>query len=143
MVFDLLKLEQYLKSYELFQFKSFSVFTVRAGPQVGPGRVQAGMEAKEAGLIAGPYRGQAGVAPEAAGLVAGPGRALGRASIGTSRPAGRLRPMPRPGCAGTCGDGDGRRRRRATARARGGAEGDAVPRELEWRGGRVAGRQST
>ena len=57
MVFDLLKLEQYLKSYELFQFKSFSVFTVRAGPQVGPGRFQAGMEAEEAGLRAGPDRG--------------------------------------------------------------------------------------
>ena len=86
-----------------FNLTHFSVFTVRAGPQVGPGRFQAGMEAEEAGLRAGPDRGHAGAAPEAAGLVAGPGRALGRASIGTSRPAGRLRPTPRPGRAGACG----------------------------------------
>ena len=79
MVFDLLKLEQHLKSYELFQFKTLSVFTVWAGPQVGPGRFQAGMEAEEAGLRAGPDRGQAGAAPEAAGLVAGPSRGEGRA----------------------------------------------------------------
>ena len=79
MVFHLLKLEQYLKSYELFQFKSFSVFTVRAGPQVGPGRFQAGMEAEEAGLRAGPNRG------------AGRGQARG------NRPHGRPRPGVRPG----------------------------------------------
>ena len=40
---------------------------------------------------------QAGTVAEAAGLRAGPYRALGRASNGTSRPAGRLRPTPRPG----------------------------------------------
>ena len=67
-----------------FQFKSFSVFTVRAGPQVGPGRFQAGMEAEEAGLRAGPDRGQAGARPEQAGLVASPGRGEGRASTHTS-----------------------------------------------------------
>ena len=62
--------------------------------------LQAGSVAEKAGLRAGPVRSQAGPKPEGAGLVAGPGRALGRASLGTSRPAGRLRPTPRPGRAG-------------------------------------------
>ena len=67
--------------------------------------MQAGRVAEAAGLRSGPDRGQAGPKPEAAGLVAGPGRALGRASFGTGRPAGRLRPTPRPG------RGERRRRR--------------------------------
>ena len=56
----------------------FSVFTVRAGPQVGPDR------------------GQAGGGPETTGLVAGPGRALGRATARVNRPQGRPRPGARP-----------------------------------------------
>ena len=78
MVFDLLKLEQYLKSYELFQFKTISVFTVRAGPQVGPDRFT--------GRVSG-RKGRPQSRPKP-----GPDRAVTRGS----RPHGRPRPGVRP-----------------------------------------------
>ena len=58
-------------------FKLKTDFTVWAGPQVGPGRFQAGGW------------------PEAVGLVAGPCWALGRAGARGFRPFGRSRPGAR------------------------------------------------
>ena len=60
-----------------FIFKQ-NCFYCWAGPQVGPGRFQAGRVPEEAGLRAGPGRCQAGHRPESAGLMAGPGRGQGR-----------------------------------------------------------------
>ena len=84
-----------MKCFILFKLKTD--FTVWAGPQVGPGRFQAGMVAEAAGLLAGPGRCQAGHMPESAGLVAGPGWALGRVPARGVRPPGRPRPGARPG----------------------------------------------
>ena len=81
-----------MKCFILFKLKTD--FTVWAGPQVGPGRFQAGMVAEAAGLLAG-HR------PESAGLVAGPGWALGRVPARGIRPPGRPRPGARPGEQGT------------------------------------------
>ena len=78
--------------------------SVRAGPQVGTGRFQAGMEAEEAGLRAGPDRVQAGDQPEGSGPLAGLGRERGRALARAGRPRGRSGRGPGRARAGACGD---------------------------------------
>ena len=124
---------------------------MRAGPQVGPGRFQAGGMAEEAGLRAGPDRGQAGGGPEAAGLVAGPGRALGRGHGGVrDGGGGRRRPA--------AGEGEGAREEAKkreeltlspkvwTAKARrGGIDGRVLDTARPWRtaGGRSHGGETT
>ena len=97
----------------------FCFYCCRPAHRSAQAGVQAGTVAEQAGLRAGPNRCQAGPKPEAAGLEAGPGRALGRASNGNSRPAGRLKPTPRPGTlacgtattGGVCGNGESERGR--------------------------------
>ena len=80
MVFDLLNLDQYLKSYELIKLKTlFCFYCCRPAHR----SAQAGM--------------QAGPVEEQAGRRTGPNRVLGRTQARGCRPSSRPRPGWRPG----------------------------------------------
>ena len=97
MVFYLLKLDQYFKGYELFEFNSKLFLLFQAGPQVGPGRFAGRHCARRGRPQSRPSPGarpghcpnrpaswpaqagvRAGPKTEAAGLLAGSGRRPGR-----------------------------------------------------------------